>query len=108
VKGQSPVRITFQLLALVSAVLLVVLSCAAVQTREQDADTNALVRVVGSCPFTIVDDPSVSEVELTQPVIPRVWYPGDGPVSDDSITYYAVRCWPGCHDPNSAPRPQHY
>ena len=49
-----------------------------------------------------------SRVELTQPVIPRVWYPGDGPVSDDSITYYAVRCWPGCHDPNSAPRPQHY
>jgi hypothetical protein len=97
--------LTFVLLA---AAVAVGVSCAGVKPQEQQREEKVLVRVTEPCPFTIVDDGHTAEVVLTQPVIPRVWYPGDGPVDEDSITYYAVRCWPGCHDPNSTPRPQHY
>ena len=34
--------------------------------------------------------------------------PGDDFERSHPFNYYAVRCWPGCHDPSSAPRPQHY
>jgi hypothetical protein len=42
------------------------------------------------------------------PIAAGVWYPGDGPLPEHPFEYYRVRCWPGCHDPGSRPRPQHY
>jgi hypothetical protein len=39
------------------------------------------------------------------PIAPGIWYPGDGPLPEHLFKYYRVRCWPGCHDPNSAPQP---
>jgi hypothetical protein len=42
------------------------------------------------------------------PIASGVWYPGDGPLPEHPFKYYRARCWPGCHDPNSQPRPQHY
>jgi len=41
------------------------------------------------------------------PIAAGVWYPGDGPLPEHPFKYYRTRCWPGCHDPNSQPRPQH-
>ena len=31
------------------------------------------------------------------PIAAGVWYPTDGPVPDNPMRYYRVRCWPGCH-----------
>jgi hypothetical protein len=38
----------------------------------------------------------------------KVWYPGDEFHPEQSFTYYTVRCWPGCHDPNTQPRSAKY
>jgi len=107
-RGRARGPSAFQLLLLLGAILLVVFSCAAVQTRERIAEEKVLVRVAGPCPFTIVDDGRVVDVDWEYPITPRVWYPGDDFAQSHPYNYYAVRCWPGCHDPNSAPRPQHY
>jgi hypothetical protein len=31
------------------------------------------------------------------PIAAGVWYPSDGPLPDNPMRYYRVRCWPGCH-----------
>lgn len=31
------------------------------------------------------------------PIAAGVYYPSDGPVPDNPVRYYRVRCWPGCH-----------
>lgn len=31
------------------------------------------------------------------PIASGVWYPTDGPVPENPVRYYRVRCWPGCH-----------
>jgi hypothetical protein len=49
-----------------------------------------------------------SDLPWQYPIAAGVWYPGDGPIPDDSFHYYHVRCWPGCHDPNTQPRPYKY
>jgi hypothetical protein len=95
-------------LGLVLVAGAVVISCANLQSRTQNSDATALVRPTEASPFTIVNDGKVAEVDWEYPVVPRVWYPGDGPLGAHPYNYYAVRCWPGCHYPNSAPRPQHY
>jgi hypothetical protein len=104
-RARLPAVLTVVLLVFVLAVIV---SCANVRTRNQSSEEKVLVRVTKPCPFTIVDDGRVAEVDWSYPVVPRVWYPGDGPLGAHPYNYYAVRCWPGCHDPNSAPRPQHY
>ena len=35
--------------------------------------------------------------ERVYPIAPGVWYPTDGPLPENPIRYYRVRCWPGCH-----------
>ena len=35
------------------------------------------------------------------PIAAGVWYPTDGPVPDNPMRYYRVRCWPGCHTGSS-------
>ena len=95
------------MLLLLGAILAVVVSCAAVQTRERISEEKVLVRVAGPCPFPIVDDGKVVNVDWEYPITPRVWYPGDTFEQSHPYNCYAVRCWPGCHDPNSAPQPQH-
>jgi hypothetical protein len=52
-------------------------------------------------------NPAVAESETPwqYPIAAGVWYPGDGPLPEHAFKYYRVRCWPGCHDPNSAPQP---
>lgn len=35
------------------------------------------------------------------PIAAGVWYPGDGPLPDNPMRYYRVRCWPGCHSGSS-------
>jgi hypothetical protein len=55
---------------------------------------------------TPAEDAVVESQEIWQfPIAPGIWYPGDGPLPEHPFKYYRVRCWPGCHDPNSAPQP---
>ncbi len=60
------------------------------------------------------NEPKVEKVSKTSdlpwryPIAAGVWYPGDGPLSDDTYIYYHIRCWPGCHDPNTQPRRYKY
>ena len=55
---------------------------------------------------TPVESPAAeSETPWQYPIAAGVWYPGDGPLPEHAFKYYRVRCWPGCHDPNSAPQP---
>jgi hypothetical protein len=35
------------------------------------------------------------------PIAAGVWYPTDGPVPDNPMRYYRIRCWPGCHTGSS-------
>ena len=35
------------------------------------------------------------------PIAAGVWYPTDGPVPENPMRYYRVRCWPGCHTGSS-------
>jgi hypothetical protein len=46
-----------------------------------------------------------AQVQWQYPIAAGVWYPGDGPLPEHPFRYYKVRCWPGCHDPASEPRP---
>jgi hypothetical protein len=41
--------------------------------------------------------PTAEELARTYPIAPGVWYPTDGPIPENPIRYYRVRCWPGCH-----------
>jgi hypothetical protein len=47
-------------------------------------------------------------VDWEYPISPKNWYPGDEYHPEQYFTYYTQRCWPGCHDPNSQPRPAKY
>jgi hypothetical protein len=47
-------------------------------------------------------------VDWEYPITAKVWYPGDAINEKESFLYYTIRCWPGCHDPNSQPRPAKY
>jgi hypothetical protein len=52
------------------------------------------------------ENPPIESLQPWQyPIAAGVWYPGDGPLPEHAFKYYRVRCWPGCHDPNSAPQP---
>jgi hypothetical protein len=35
------------------------------------------------------------------PIAAGIYYPSDGPVPDNPVRYYRVRCWPGCHTGSS-------
>ena len=45
--------------------------------------------------------PTTEELAKRYPIAPGVWYPTDGPIPDQPIRYYRVRCWPGCHSGSS-------
>ncbi len=51
---------------------------------------------------------AAAETPWQYPIAPGIWYPGDGPLPDQPFKYYRIRCWPGCHDPNSQPRSHNY
>jgi hypothetical protein len=77
--------------------------CAAIPSGEQGAQMS---------PAESAEQPAAPVVAQTPPwkypIAPGLWYPGDGPLPAHPFKYYRVRCWPGCHDPNSAPRPHNY
>ena len=35
------------------------------------------------------------------PIAAGIYYPSDGPVPENLVRYYRVRCWPGCHTGSS-------
>ena len=37
------------------------------------------------------------QVTWEVPIAAGVYYPSDGPVPENPVRYYRVRCWPGCH-----------
>ena len=37
------------------------------------------------------------QVTWEVPIAAGIYYPSDGPVPDNPVRYYRVRCWPGCH-----------
>jgi hypothetical protein len=41
--------------------------------------------------------PTAKEVTWEVPIAAGIYYPSDGPVPDNPVRYYRVRCWPGCH-----------
>jgi hypothetical protein len=70
--------------------------CAAMPSEEKGAQASA-------------DQPVAAQESSWQyPIAPGIWYPGDGPLPEHPFKYYRIRCWPGCHDPNSAPRSHNY
>ena len=73
--------------------------CAVLPSGEKDAQAPAAAPA---------DQPMAQEPPWQYPIAPGVWYPGDGPLPSHPFKYYRVRCWPGCHDPNSAPRSHNY
>ena len=47
---------------------------------------------------TATDSAGPSEkVTWEVPIAAGIYYPSDGPVPDQPVRYYRVRCWPGCH-----------
>ena len=38
-----------------------------------------------------------NQVAWEVPIAAGIYYPSDGPVPDQPVRYYRVRCWPGCH-----------
>ena len=96
-KGELMVKI---LLPIVLAAVVVVIGCLAFQeTEEADRLSEEEIAVLLSEPNT---------VDWEYPITPKVWYPGEEFHPDECFTYYTQRCWPGCHDPNSQPRPAKY
>jgi len=43
----------------------------------------------------------VEQVTWEVPIAAGIYYPSDGPVPDNPVRYYRVRCWPGCHTGSS-------
>jgi hypothetical protein len=41
------------------------------------------------------------QVTWEVPIAAGIYYPSDGPVPDNPMRYYRVRCWPGCHTGSS-------
>ena len=44
---------------------------------------------------------SSEKISWEIPIAAGVWYPTDGPVPNNPMRYYRVRCWPGCHTGSS-------
>ena len=61
-----------------------------------------LLQIGGSVPADATDSGdkmqrSSAKTTWEIPIAAGVWYPTDGPVPDNPMRYYRVRCWPGCH-----------
>jgi hypothetical protein len=84
-------------------ILFLFTGCAAIPKGEEGARAPAAEAV--DQPATQV---AAQEPPWQYPIAPGVWYPGDGPLPAHPFKYYRVRCWPGCHDPNSQPRSHNY
>jgi hypothetical protein len=81
-------------------VVIVIAGCVAFQKAEaSDTLDEEEIAVLLSEPNT---------VDWEYPIMPKVWYPGEELHKEECFLYYTIRCWPGCHDPNSQPRPAHY
>jgi len=44
---------------------------------------------------------SAEQVTWEVPIAAGIYYPSNGPVPDNPVRYYRVRCWPGCHTGSS-------
>jgi len=44
---------------------------------------------------------SSKQVTWEVPVAAGIYYPSDGPMPENPVRYYRVRCWPGCHTGSS-------
>jgi len=44
---------------------------------------------------------SLEKVTWEVPIAAGIYYPSDGPMPDNPVRYYRVRCWPGCHTGSS-------
>jgi hypothetical protein len=87
---------------LVAAALLLA-SCAAMPSKEDQAQQlNPEPAEETATPVAELQAP------CQYPIAPGIWVPGDGPLPAHPFKYYRIRCWPGCHDPNSQPRSHNY
>jgi len=88
---------------LLIAAALLLAACAAIPSGEDQAQKPSLEPAEQP-------DSSAATVEppWQYPIAPGIWYPGDGPLPAHPFKYYRIRCWPGCHDPNSQPRSHNY
>jgi hypothetical protein len=77
-------------------IVFLITGCTAIPRGEESAQTPA------AAPAKQV---AVQQPPWQYPIAPGIWYPGDGLLPAHPFKYYRVRCWPGCHDPNSQPRP---
>lgn len=107
---------TLRLLEFLGLALLLI-GCAAVPSGEQEADRPtvpleeqpaAAAAALEPQPGSAEQPAAAEEPSWQYPMAAGMWYPGDGPLPAHPFRYYRVRCWPGCHDPNSAPRPHNY
>ena len=89
-------------LALLGGVVLLLCGCLGAPRAE---DIPAAQPATGASSGPASGDATAAVVQWQYPIAPGVWYPGDGPLPEHPFKYYRLRCWPGCHDPNSAPRP---
>ena len=88
-------------LLLTAALLLT--SCAAIPSAKNQAQQPS------QQPAAQPDSTAAAvETPWQYPIAPGVWVPGDGPLPSQPFKYYRIRCWPGCHDPNSQPRSHNY
>jgi hypothetical protein len=88
------------LLPLIIVVVAVVVGCIALQPAETSEDLSEEELVV------LLSEPNT--VDWEYPVAAKTWYPGENPHETNPYLYYTIRCWPGCHDPASQPRPHSY
>ena len=88
------------LLPLFLATVFVIAGCIAFQKAEA-SDTLDEEEIA-----VLLSEPNA--VDWKYPIAPKNWYPGDELHEEEYFTYYTIRCWPGCHDPNSQPRPAKY
>lgn len=83
------------LVLLIAGVMIDLIGCAAIPPSEKAAAAEQAAEAA-----------TAAAVTWEYPIAPGVWYPGDGPLPEHPRNYYRIRCWPGCHDPNSQPRPK--
>ena len=88
------------LLPLLLAAVAVAVGCIALQPAETSEKLSVEERAV------LLSAPNT--VDWEYPIMPKVWYPGEEYHSEECFLYYTIRCWPGCHDPNSQPQPHSY
>jgi hypothetical protein len=87
---------------LVMAALLLA-SCAAIPSIENQAQKPSPEPAEQTAASA-----AMQESPWQYPIAPGIWVPGDGPLPEHPFKYYRIRCWPGCHDPNSQPRSHNY